>query len=67
MEGLRVQQRVDVADLQAGTQVIAQVVGMLGPQLGLALVQPPGPDAMLEVTLPGLGPDVLPGPGLVAS
>jgi hypothetical protein len=62
-----VQQRVDVADLEAGTEVVSQVVMMRRPEFGLAGIQPPDPDAVFVVAIPDLGPDVLPGRGFVAS
>ena len=38
--------------------MVAEVLRLLGHELGLAGVQPPGPDAVLEVVLPDLRPDV---------
>ena len=45
-----------------GPSVVAEVLRLRRPEFGLAGVEPPGPDAVLEVVLPDLGPDVGPGP-----
>ena len=41
-----------------GPEVVAEVLRLLRPELGLAGVEPPGPDPVLEVVLPDLRPDV---------
>ena len=63
-EALGVQQRVDVPDLQAGAEVVAQVARLLGPQLRLAGVQPPGADSVGVVAPLGLLPYERAGPGV---
>jgi len=64
VEALGVQHRVEVADLGPGAEVVAEVLRLLRPELRLAGVEPPGPDAVLEVVLPDLGPDVGAGLGV---
>src|SRR5215831_8850890 len=62
VETLGMQHRVDVADLGSGAEMVPEVLRLLGPQLGLTGVEPPGPDAVLVVPLPDLRPDVGAGP-----
>src|SRR6202041_1040142 len=58
VEPLGVQHRIDVVHLRARAEVVAEVLRLLGPQLGLARVEPPATDAVPVVALLDLAPEV---------